>query len=128
MQQNIVIFDGSCGICNALRLKVENWDKQNIIKFIAYQSPEFPALTQLITKKEASESLYLITSDNEISKGAQAIFQMLTFLSPQWRVLGRIGSIKIIHMIMQPFYEIIARNRSIISEKMGMTACPYPRL
>lgn len=127
MSPHIVIFDGSCGICNTLRLMITKRDKQQNLRFIAYQSPEFTTLSHLITTKEASKSLYLIKDSGAISKGSKAIFEILTYISPQWRVLGRIGSINIIQMITQPFYEIIARNRSKISQKLGMTACPYPR-
>ena len=126
---HIVIYDGSCGICNASRLWIERRDKGQNMAFIAYQSPEFSKISQKtgIGIVQASHALYFIESTGRYYQGSRAGFEILNYLpSAVWKVIGRFGSNNFIGSITQPFYQLIAKNRRKISIMLGKTACPFP--
>lgn len=119
----IVIFDGDCGICQALRRRAERLDTGRRLTFAAYQRADLDALAPGLTRTQASKSLYAVREDGRRLRGARAFFAAMRRLPGVWGVVGRIGSLPPLVWIAEPVYRLVARYRGTISRWLGLTAC-----
>src|SRR5262245_43489513 len=111
-QPDIVIFDGDCGICNATREWSEARDIHKHLKFVPFQTANLGAISPGLTDDMASRMAWLITVDGVRVGGARAVFTILSRLPGIWKIVGTIGAFPLFSLICEPFYRIVARNRS----------------
>lgn len=123
IEPDIVIYDGDCGICNATREWAQARDRAGRLKFIPFQTANLGALSPGMTDEMASRMAWVITPDGYRVGGARAIFTVLARLPGVWRVAGTVGAFLPISLICEPFYRIVARNRSRISGWLGLSYC-----
>jgi predicted DCC family thiol-disulfide oxidoreductase YuxK len=119
----IVIYDGECGICNALRRWAEQRDAANRLQFAPNQTADLDALAPGLTREMASRAVYAVRSDGQRWYGARAIFETLRRLKGVWGVVGSVGAVPVISWIAEPFYRVVAFHRARISRWMGLDVC-----
>jgi predicted DCC family thiol-disulfide oxidoreductase YuxK len=122
-QPDIVIFDGDCGICNATREWAEARDREGRLKFVPFQTADLDALSPGLAYDAASRMAWFITPGGRRVGGARAIFTILTRLPGAWRFAGAVGAFVPISLLCEPFYRIVAHNRSRISGWLGLNYC-----
>jgi predicted DCC family thiol-disulfide oxidoreductase YuxK len=128
LPQDVVIFDGDCGICNATREWAEARDRAGHLRFVPFQSADLDAVSPGLTAGMAGRMAWLITSGGRRFGGARAIFMILTRLPGVWPLLGAVGAFPPVNLLCEPFYRVIAANRSRISGWLGLTHCRVPEI
>ena len=120
----IVIFDGNCGICQALRRRAEAYDSAGRLRFVANQSIDLDALAPGLTPDMARRALVAVRpADNRRWRGARAVFEAMRRLPGVWGVIGRIGALPPVSLLAEPFYRVIAHHRGTISRYLGLAQC-----
>lgn len=94
------------------------------VAFIAYQLADLPALG--LTPEQCSDSLYLVAPDGQRWNRARGVFRLLTRLDFPLPLLGWIGLLPPLLWIATPLYRWVARHRTEISLRLGLTACAVP--
>ncbi len=122
----LVIYDGDCGICNALRQWAESRYTANRLKFVPYQTADLDSLAPGLTRASASRAVYTIRADGKRLRGARAIFETLRYNAGIWRVVGRLGALPPVSWLAEPVYRIIAHHRMRVSRWLGLAACRVP--
>lgn len=118
-----VVFDGDCGVCQALAQALADRDRHRRLRFTAYQRTDLDALSPGLTREMASCSVYAIAPDGSRWHGARAVFQMVRQLPGVWGWIGRIGALPPVSVLAEPFYQLVARNRMRLSRWFGLTQC-----
>lgn len=118
-----VIYDGACGICDALRGAIERRDRAGALRLVPYQTADLDAIAPGLTRNQASRSVILVAPDGTRRQGARAIFETLCRLPGVWRVIGKVGALPPISLAAEPFYRLVARHRARLSRWLGLTAC-----
>lgn len=124
---HIVVYDGSCGICEWLK----NWAAKNIrdgegLVFIPYQSPGLGAVAPDVSLEIARERLVFREQDGTILAGAAGVAQTMIQMKDPWHQVGLILAVPGVAKLAEPLYRLIAKNRSKLSQLFGLTACPFP--
>jgi predicted DCC family thiol-disulfide oxidoreductase YuxK len=122
-----VIFDGDCGICQALRRRVQALDTGGNLRFVPYQTGDLQAAAPGLTRELASRSLIFVRDDGRRFQGARAAFETLRQLPGLWGVIGSIAAFPPLSLLAGPFYRLIARNRGAISRRLGLDVCQIDR-
>ena len=118
-----VVFDGECGICNETRIWLEARDRGTRLQFVPYQTTDLDALSAGLTSDEASRMAFYVYPNGRRVGGARAIYLALKALPGAWRVVGTIGAFHPISWLSEPFYRLVAANRSRISGWLGLNYC-----
>ncbi len=118
-----IIFDGECGICNETRQWLEARDQGRRLRFLPYQTTDLGALSPGLIADMASRAAFYVYPDGRHVGGARAVFLALKALPGLWGVVGSVGAFAPISLICEPFYRIVARNRSRISGWLGLNYC-----
>lgn len=122
-QPEIVIFDGDCGICNETREWVEAHDRAGRLKFVPFQVADLDALSPGLSFDMASRMAWMLPAGGGRIGGARAIFTILSRLPGPWRIVGAVGAFPPVSLLCEPFYRIVAHNRSRISGWLGLNYC-----
>ena len=122
-EPEIVIFDGDCGICNETREWAEARDRDKRLRFVPFQIADLDALSPGLTYEQASRMAWFIPASGRRMGGARAIFMILTRLPGMWRIVGAVGAFPPVSLLCEPFYRIVAHNRSRISGWLGLNYC-----
>lgn len=118
-----VVFDGDCGVCQALAQALADRDRHHRLRFTAYQRADLDTLSPGLTRDLAARSVYAVAPDGSRWHGARAIAEMARQLPGVWGVIGRIGALPLVSALAEPFYRLVARNRMRISRWFGLTQC-----
>jgi predicted DCC family thiol-disulfide oxidoreductase YuxK len=118
-----VLFDGDCGICNESRVWLEKRDTNHRLAFVPFQVADLEALSPGLTLEMTSHAAYFVRSDGWRAGGARAMFLSLSRLPGLWGVIGAVGAWLPVSLLCEPFYRIVASNRSRISGWLGLTYC-----
>lgn len=119
----IVIYDGACGVCQALREWAERRDQHRRLTFIPYQAPDLERLVPGLTREVASQALYFVREDGWRFRGARAAFEVMKRWPGAWGWLGRLLALPPFHWLAEPFYRLFARHRGRVSRWLGLEAC-----
>ena len=123
-----VIYDGECGICEALKRRAEALDARGRLHFVAYQAADLAALAPGLTAAEASRALIAIRSDGRTWRGARAVFTAMKHLPGIWGKIGTVGAVPVMSWLAEPVYRLVAARRGQISRWLGLNQCritPY---
>lgn len=122
-----VIYDGACGVCQALREWAERQDRHRRLVFIPYQAPDLTQRVPGLTREAASEALHFVRADGERFRGARAAFEVMKRWPGVWGWLGRVLALPPLSWLAEPFYRLFARHRAHISRWLGLQSCAlYP--
>ena len=117
LTNGLIIYDGQCGICNELKHRITNLDEENRLKFIPYQKYD------KIPRELTSRSMYLITGDKQVFKGAKAVLVTMLYLKGTTKFIGDILLKIKFNVFLEPFYSFISRFRGKISNFLGYSVC-----
>lgn len=123
MSKLTVIYDGDCGICNALRIWVQARDTAEHVQFIPNQSADLAQLAPDLTPDHVRRAVYAVRASGQSCQGARAIFTTLRFLPGLWGIVGRIGAVPVVSWLAEPVYRLIAHHRATISRRLDLTQC-----
>ena len=126
MPGDIVIFDGDCGVCSALKNWAQKLDTAGRLHFVAYQAANLGEIAPGLAPQMASQALYFVRRDGVRFRGARAIFETLRRLPGVWGVWGAIGSFPPLSLLAEPFYRLFARYRGHVSRQLGLDLCQLP--
>ena len=118
-----VIYDGECGLCNALRQWVETRDTANHVHFEPNQTADLNTIAPRLTRAMVHHAVVTVRSDGEHWRGARAIFETLRHLPGLWHAIGSIGAVPVISGLAEPFYQIVAHHRARLSRWAGLETC-----
>jgi predicted DCC family thiol-disulfide oxidoreductase YuxK len=113
-----VIFDGDCPVCTTLKDFVEERDSEEALNFIPFQSEAFQEVVPGLSKKEASQALFIISENGERLRGARAVFEVLSQMPGLWGVIGKMLRLPPFYWIAEPFYRLFARHRHGMGKKL----------
>jgi predicted DCC family thiol-disulfide oxidoreductase YuxK len=113
----LIIYDGECGLCNELKIRVAYYDKRKKLKFVPYQKYD------KISKDLTSKSIYLITGDKQIFNGIKAILVSMLYLKGNLKIIANILLKCKIDYLLEPFYLLVAKFRGTLSKLFGYNAC-----
>lgn len=122
----LVIYDGDCGICNALRLWAERRDSAGHLQFVPNQTADLDALAPGLTQAETERAVIAVRADGRRYRGARAVFELLRRVPGFWGIVGRIGALPPLSLLAEPAYRIVAHHRARISRWLGLTECRIP--
>lgn len=123
LERDVLVYDGACGFCTWSAEWVLAHDQHHRLRFTPYQAADLDTLSPGLTAEMAERSVYLVRRDGRRYHGARAVFETLRRLPGVWRVIGTIGAFPPFSLLAQPFYRLFAANRTLISTRLGMTAC-----
>lgn len=124
MVKNILIYDADCGICTYLANWILKKDYKNLIEIVPFQTFDFEIYNFSINIELAQKTVIFINSSkNQYFIQSRAIFEILKSLDSLYKLIGIIFSNKLCSLIFDPFYQLIAKNRAFISQKLGLTTC-----
>jgi predicted DCC family thiol-disulfide oxidoreductase YuxK len=125
MDKPLVIFDGDCGICTWSAEWIEARDsQQQALAVEPYQTTDLERYD--LTPEQTSRSVYLALPDGTTYKEARAVFETLKRLPGIYGVVGALLANPAAARLARPVYRWVARNRTTISQRLGMTACALP--
>jgi predicted DCC family thiol-disulfide oxidoreductase YuxK len=129
--QNLILYDGVCGLCNRLNQFVLPRDTRNVFDFASIQSDAGrQVLTRLGRNPDDLTTFYVVVGYRGaaavmLSKARAALFVMKALGAP-WRWLGMFGVLP--NALLDAVYDVVARNRYRLfgrSESCLMPAAKY---
>jgi len=112
----VLLFDGECGLCQALVGRVLRWDKSLQIRVAALQSETGQALLQrsgLPTDDFDSLVFFPDATQNECRLRTDGVIAVLQRLSPGWARVGRVLA-GVPQAWRDGVYQLVARSRNRI--------------
>ena len=120
--QKVILFDGSCKLCNAWCNLVIRYDKGNVIKLLSMQSDKGQSVLQHLGKPTNNFETMLFIDNNRVSGKSTAFFNIIQHLSFPIKSLVFLKYLPI--AIRDYIYDLIAKNRYILFGKYEQ--CPLP--
>lgn len=116
----LVIFDGDCGICTKTAEWIEKKDKKNKLIVKPFQILDLGKYG--LDLEKVRMSVYFIKDGQKFNK-ARAVYEIFKQLPGFWGFFGFVTSNALIAGISDPFYKLIAKNRTKVSRMFGLDAC-----
>lgn len=118
-----VIYDGECGICEALKQQAQARDAHGCLRFVAYQTAELGALVPGLTASQAGRAVMVVRPDGGTWRGARAVIAALEHLPGIWGKIGAVGAIPAMSWLAGSAYRLVAARRGTISRCLGLIQC-----
>ncbi len=117
-----VVFDGDCGICSAFAQYVEKHKSTEVIKTIT--SYDFDLKQFGINEKLALITVIFIDSQTkQIYYRTRAVMEICKHINGPLKLIGYFLSNSVASFLLDPVYNLIARNRTWLSAKLGLNSC-----
>lgn len=117
-----VVFDGDCGICSAFAQFVEKHRSKETIRTIPYY--DFDLKQYGINEKLALLTVIFIDSQTkQINYRTRAVMEICKHINGPLKLIGYIFSNPAASFLLDPVYNVIARNRTFLSAKLGLNSC-----
>lgn len=121
-QNNIILFDGICVLCNRLVLFIIRNDKKEIFRFASLQSPTGQDLLNKYHLPVSDNDTLVLISENEYLTQSTAVLHIFRQLSGGWKVVY--AFIVLPRRFRDFCYYLVAKNRYRIFGKR--TSCSIP--
>jgi predicted DCC family thiol-disulfide oxidoreductase YuxK len=118
----IVVFDASCGVCEATARFLERRVQPGTFRFVGNDEPELPPG---VSREQAQETVVVVEGDQKWTQAA-AVSRLLREL-PAWAPLGKLLALPGIRGIAGVGYRAFARRRHRVSALLGLRACAVPK-
>jgi predicted DCC family thiol-disulfide oxidoreductase YuxK len=115
-ERPVVVFDGDCGFC---RQWIARW-RQTLgdrAEFVPYQeaAPRFPE----IPESAFSDAVHLVEPDGRVSRGAEAVFRMLSYAPGRGWPLRLYRRLPGFAPLTEACYRLVARHRGVFTRLTG---------
>lgn len=120
--QNVVFFDGVCGLCSEFIDFVINIDKSNQFKFSPLQSSF--AINHLPSKLTRELSTVIVIIEGQTYTKALAVLQLFRKVGGPWKLISLLRFLP--KGFLNFFYDLIAKNRYRIMPKKETCRLPTP--
>jgi predicted DCC family thiol-disulfide oxidoreductase YuxK len=124
--QNVILFDGICNLCNGFVQFIIKRDKKNIFRFASLQSDYGQKQLQKIGVDADSMQTIVLVQSHQVLRRSDAVLEIAKRLPGSWPLLY---GLKIIPRFIRDFvYWLIAKNRYRIFGKKKECWIPTPEL
>lgn len=111
MDELTLIYDGDCGFCTTSAL----WIKSHGGSFLISPWQAIPDLQHYgLDEADVGKAAYLVTSDQVVAKGSDAISTCLKISNFPLNLLGYFLLLPGVRQLARPIYRVIARNRHVM--------------
>lgn len=110
MKQNTIIYDGECGLCLHSVEWIRARDRHHAFEYLPYQDEALSVRFPGIQRTECERALHLVTVDDSVLVGADALPPVLAKL-PRWRALAPLLALPPLRPLSRWFYRRIAQVR-----------------
>ena len=118
----IVVYDGSCGVCQAFADALVRRDRLERRELVPFQTADLERLSPGLTEAMATRSMDILTERGLRYGGARAVFESLRRLPGPLGVLGRVMALAPLSLAAEPIYRLFAANRHRVSGLLGINA------
>lgn len=120
---DLLIFDGDCGICTYSSEFVQRNTNSINLKVKPFQILNLSELHPELNEEKTSKSLYLLTSKGDLYNRSKGVFETMKRMRGLYKPFGYLLSNSVIVFLCNPIYDWVSRNRTQISIKFGLNAC-----
>lgn len=120
-RQAIVIFDGECVFCNRWVDFLLRFDRRDVFRFSARQSPAGASLLQRIGLPETGVGSIVLVDRGAVQLRSGAVLRMMTLLGFPFSLAAVFRLVPTV--LRDPVYEWLARNRL---KWFGRRTCRVP--
>ncbi|MBY0357217.1 MAG: DUF393 domain-containing protein [Candidatus Obscuribacterales bacterium] len=117
-----IVYDGSCRFCLAQIERIKSWDQYKLFAYLPRQDPSLASRFPFLSEMNLEEGMRLVTSDNSVYVGADAVYQIARRL-PRARFIAWLYLLPICKQIAQLAYALIAANRQRLGKTCKNNAC-----
>lgn len=121
--QGTVVYDGTCGACQAFMDYFKRRDGGGKLETVAYQLADLNSISPELTEKMADKAMYFVRKDGTRFGGARGVYEILKRLPGLWGIFGTAMAFPLLSILSEPFYRAFASNRHYVSRKMGLREC-----
>ena len=126
MKNVIILFDGSCLLCNAWVRRLCSWDSKDVLRFATLESNTAKIFFEEHNLNPNSVETVVFWKPKEMyAIEAKAIFEMFKTLGGLWGLLTVFNFLP--NFITQKTYRLIARNRYKWFGKSSDCHLPNPK-
>jgi predicted DCC family thiol-disulfide oxidoreductase YuxK len=123
-QQNILIFDGVCHLCNGAVNFLLKHDHQDRFRFAAFQSEAGKELLKKFEIKADPQDTVILVSEGRAFVFSNAVFETLKILGWPWKIFC---VFRIVPRFITDFlYRLVAAQRYRIFGKLNACRLPGP--
>lgn len=112
MKNLIVFYDGQCPLCQFVKKVTTRLDCHFQVNWVPVQAvrPATQAKAQSLTGTDMYEEIYVVTDNNRVAVGYQAIQEIVSVL-PSIAWLTWLLNLSFVENLGQPLYRFISRHR-----------------
>ena len=121
--QGTVVYDGTCGACQAFMDYFKRRDVGGKLETVAYQLADLNSISPEFTENMAAKAIYFVRKDGTRFGGARGVYEILKRLPGLWGILGAVMAFPPLSILSEPFYRAFASNRYYVSRKLGLREC-----
>jgi predicted DCC family thiol-disulfide oxidoreductase YuxK len=122
--QTVVLFDGTCKLCNGWARFIISHDRAHHIQLAAVQSPQGQALLAWAGLPQDKFNTIVHISNNQVSVRSDAMFKILARLPAPWRWLTIASVVPL--KLRDWMYDKIALNRYRLFGRYDACRLPKP--
>jgi len=119
---NVIYFDGVCGLCNGFIDFIMKIDRKALFKFSPLQS-EY-AKTHLPSEYTANLDSVVVQLDGKTLRKSKAVFAVLKKLGGVWAIAGVFGALP--EGLLNRAYDLVAEHRYKVFGKKETCRLPTP--
>ncbi len=124
---SLVLYDGTCGVCQAFALWLMRSDRAAQLSLIAYQHADLRRLTPGLTREELRQAMHFIDAHGQCHRGARAVFEALKRMPGIWGRIGTLLATPFLSTLAEPLYRLFAKHRTTVSKLLRLQVCrPAP--
>lgn len=120
--KNYVLYDGDCGICSHSAVWLAQRLNLNFFEITPFDE------NSVISKKfdlnyDLASRTVILVKNGVIYTESRAIFEIAKSLNRFYKFFGYLFANDVITAFANPIYRLIAKNRALISRKLGLQSC-----
>ena len=85
-RRDVIIYDAGCAVCRATARRLHRWDIRHRLAFLPLDDPEVRRRWPDLTHQELMKHVYLLTSDGQRLRGAQAVRVLARRVPALWPI------------------------------------------
>ena len=119
-----MLFDGDCGICTWFADLAMRMDVQRFFYVEPYQQVSESEIQRFdLTHAHCARRLQVITRQGKVHSGAFAVNYFFVHYFPWKLLVVLLYVVPPLLLLELVIYEVVARNRALLSRWLGMKAC-----